>query len=116
MMNMNQTPAHQPRSSINLDKGETPKHSHGGSEHNPHERPRTLEGQNIIEAIELKLSKDGVITVDEAPEVPLYEIDREKLKLLHASEEEFKEEDILILDRQMLYLDFDPDVDEDLID
>jgi len=54
---------------------------------------------------------------DEFQDYPLYEFDREKIKLLHQSDnEEFKEEDIILLDKRKLYLDFDPEVDEDVIE
>ncbi|CAK92348.1 unnamed protein product (macronuclear) [Paramecium tetraurelia] len=75
---------------------------------------QTITGQNLIEALEIKLARENLVFED-ALEFPLIEVDKEKLKQIHQSEDEFKEMDVLILDKSRLYLDFHSDVDEDVI-
>lgn len=48
-------------------------------------------------------------------EFPLIEVDKDKLKQIHQTEDEFKEMDVLILDKRRLYLDFHSDVDDEVI-
>ncbi|CAD8105459.1 unnamed protein product [Paramecium primaurelia] len=78
------------------------------------QQPQTITGQNLIEALELKLARENLMFEDTL-EFPLIEVDKEKLKQIHQSEDEFKEMDVLILDKRRLYLDFHSDVDEDVI-
>ncbi|CAD8119912.1 unnamed protein product [Paramecium sonneborni] len=78
------------------------------------QQPQTITGQNLIEALEIKLARENLVFEDNL-EFPLIEVDKDKIKQMHQSEDEFKEMDVLILDKKRLYLDFHSDVDEEVI-
>ncbi|CAK67070.1 unnamed protein product (macronuclear) [Paramecium tetraurelia] len=78
------------------------------------QQPLTITGQNLIEALEIKLARENLMFEDSL-EFPLVEVDKDKLKQIHQAEDEFKEMDVLILDKKRLYLDFHSEVDEEVI-
>ncbi|CAD8201256.1 unnamed protein product [Paramecium pentaurelia] len=78
------------------------------------QQPLTITGQNLIEALEIKLARENLLFEDPL-EFPLIEVDKDKLKQIHQTEDEFKEMDVLILDKRRLYLDFHSDVDDEVI-
>lgn len=55
------------------------------------------------------------LEVEEYIELPSNDVEKEKLKYLN-QEEEFKQTDVLILDKKKLFLDFHPDVDPYIIE
>ncbi|CAD8108584.1 unnamed protein product [Paramecium primaurelia] len=108
-------PKLQHKSSLNVDAHQQ-QQSHGDSEHaNPIGQKFSIEGANLIEAIEIKLGKENLL-VDENFDFLNGEIEKEKLKQLNQNEDEFKECDVLILDKKKLFLDFHPDVDHQHIE
>ncbi|CAD8127987.1 unnamed protein product [Paramecium sonneborni] len=101
----------QHKSSLNVEVQQQ-QNSHADSDHaNQIGQKMSIEGANLIEAIEIKLGKENLL-VDENFDFPNGEIEKEKLKQLYQSDEEFKEADVLVLDRRKLFLDFDPEVEQ----
>ncbi|CAD8079778.1 unnamed protein product [Paramecium primaurelia] len=104
-------PKLQHKSSLNVD-AQQQQNSHGDSDHaNQIGYKMSVEGANLIEAIEIKLGKENLL-VDENFDFPNSEIEKEKLKQLYQSDDEFIETDVLVLDKRKLFLDFDPEVDQ----
>ncbi|KAM3142048.1 hypothetical protein pb186bvf_005921 [Paramecium bursaria] len=102
------------KSSLNLEQHSSGynKSSHQGEEVAAQPQQKTYEGKDLIESLELKLQKDNII-VESGIQFPSYEADREKLRKLYQNEDEDQQQqDVLILDKRKLYLDFSDDTED----